>query len=414
MRRIFALRFIIIIVFLLLDWYIFVTLRSLLQNSSEKLRAIVLCAHVTVSIASIIAIFSVSYLSDKTHTRNYVLSFLVMLFVSKVLITLFFLIDDIRRLIIWAVQRITQPHLELGTNEDSTISRSVFLSWIGGVLATLFFGSMAYGFSNKYNYKIKRVKLHFPNLPDAFDKMKILQISDIHSGSFSNKAVVNKGIDMMLNEKADAILFTGDLVNDRAAEMSDYIDIFSRLNAPMGVYSVLGNHDYGDYVEWPTEKAKEDNLEQLKKIQAKMGWRLLMNEHVALEKDGQQIALLGVENWSASRGFSRHGKLNEAHAGTEKYPFKILMSHDPSHWDAEIRPKYPDIDLTLSGHTHGMQFGVELPHFRWSPVKWAYKQWADLYENGNQKIYVNRGYGFIGYPGRVGILPEITIIQLNK
>jgi predicted MPP superfamily phosphohydrolase len=321
------------------------------------------------SVASISAIFSISYLSDKTNTRYYVFSFLVMLFVSKLLIVLFFFVDDIRRFGIWILHKFTQPkpHAEKG----SGISRSVFLSWMGGALGTLFFGSMAYGFSNKYNYKIKRVNLHFSNLPDAFNGMKIVQISDIHSGSFSNKAAVNKGMDMILKENADIILFTGDLVNNRAEEMNDYIDVFNRLKAPMGVYSILGNHDYGDYVQWDTEKAKQDNLEQLKNVHAQMGWRLLLNEHVVLEKENEQIALLGIENWSAMRNFSRHGKLNEAHAGTEKYPFKILMSHDPTHWDAEVRPKYPDIDLTLSGHTHGMQFGVELPHFRWSPVKWV-------------------------------------------
>ncbi len=195
--------------------------------------------------------------------------------------------------------------------------------------------------------------------------------------------------------------------------MNDYKDVFSRLKAPMGVFSTLGNHDYGDYTPWPTEAAKKENLDRLKNIEAEMGWKLLMNEHVVLEKNNQQIALIGVENWSASSRFPKHGRLDLAYPGTEKYPFKILMSHDPSHWDAQVRPDYPEIDLTLAGHTHGMQFGVELPHFKWSPVQWMYKEWAGLYEKGRQKLYVNRGYGFIGYPGRVGILPEITVIELG-
>ena len=216
-----------------------------------------------------------------------------------------------------------------------------------------------------------------------------------------------------VNKIISAFSFTGDLVNDRSTEMQDYMDVFNRLNAPMGVFSTLGNHDYGDYVQWPSNGiSKAQNLENLKKVHADLGWRLLMNEHVVLERGGEQIALLGIENWSNKARFPKHGRMDLAHPGTEKYPFKILMSHDPSHWDAEVKPNYPDVDLVLSGHTHGMQFGVEIPGFKWSPVQYMYKQWDGLYEDGRQKLYVNPGYGFIGYPGRVGILPEITVITL--
>jgi predicted MPP superfamily phosphohydrolase len=201
-------------------------------------------------------------------------------------------------------------------------------------------------------------------------------------------------------------------VNNKADEMDEYRDLFAQLRAPLGVYSVLGNHDYGDYVKWDTEEQKIANLNALKKVHADMGWRLLMNEHVVLERDGAQIALLGVENWGAKASFPKYGQLDRAYAGAEKYPFKILMSHDPSHWDAQVRKEYSDIDLMLSGHTHGMQFGVEIPGFRWSPVQYIYNQWAGLYDDGKQKLYVNRGYGFLGYPGRVGILPEITVLEL--
>jgi predicted MPP superfamily phosphohydrolase len=227
---------------------------------------------------------------------------------------------------------------------------------------------------------------------------------------------VAHGVQMILDQKPDLILFTGDLVNNLASEMQDYIAVFSRLQAPLGVYSILGNHDYADYVkEWPTRTAKAENLAALKATHGKMGWRLLLNENLPLERNGEQIGLLGIENWSASRAFSRYGDMEKTYAGADKYPFKILMSHDPTHWDAMVRPEYPDIDLTLSGHTHGAQFGIENPWFRWSPVQWVYRQWAGLYEEGKQKIYVNRGYGFIGYPGRVGILPEITVLELfNK
>jgi predicted MPP superfamily phosphohydrolase len=279
---------------------------------------------------------------------------------------------------------------------------------VGGTV----FGTLVYGFGNKYRYQVSRMRMSFKNLPAAFKGMRIVHISDIHSGSFTDKEAVEKGIKKILKEKPDMILFTGDLVNDRASEMKDYMDVFSQLKAPFGVYSTLGNHDYGDYARWESIEAKKENLEQLKQVHKNMGWRLLMNEHVVLEKGGDRIALLGIENWGAKGNFSKYGKMEEAYPGAEQYPFKILMSHDPSHWDAEVRTKYNDIDLTLAGHTHGMQFGLELPGFKWSPIKYMYKQWAGLYEAGDQRLYVNRGFGFLGYPGRIGILPEITVIEL--
>ena len=216
-----------------------------------------------------------------------------------------------------------------------------------------------------------------------------------------------------MKEKPDVILFTGDLVNNTTDEMDDYADVFSQLKAPMGVYSTLGNHDYGDYQQWESPDHKKANLEKMKEVQAALGWRLLMNEHVSLQKGDDKVALIGIENWSAKARFPKYGNLEKAHAGSDTYPFKILMSHDPSHWKAEVLEKYPDIDLMLAGHTHGMQFGVEIPGFKWSPVQYVYKEWAGLYAQANQKLYVNRGFGFIGYPGRVGILPEITVLELS-
>ena len=215
-----------------------------------------------------------------------------------------------------------------------------------------------------------------------------------------------------MEHEPDLVFFTGDLVNNVATEMDGFIDVFSNIKAPMGVFSILGNHDYGDYVKWPSKAAKEDNLNRLKEIHGEMGWRLLLNENVTLEKDGESIALIGIENWGAKGNFSRYGDLQKAYEGTGSHPFKILLSHDPSHWEAQVCKDYKDIDLMFSGHTHGMQFGVELPGFRWSPVQYMYKQWAGIYRNSKQKLYVNRGFGFLGYPGRVGILPEITLIEL--
>jgi predicted MPP superfamily phosphohydrolase len=406
---------IVVVIILIIDFYVFNTVRSLTHHSGEKTKLIVYSAYLTVSALCLIVIILFPFIQFfQTHPffRNYVFAIIIGLFFAKIIASVFFLIDDIRRGAVWLMGKIFPNTGVDFVQEDGQISRSVFLSWLGIGLGSGLFGTLLYGFSNKYNYQIKRVQLSFDNLPASFKGMKILQISDIHSGSFTNKKAVKHGVDMILNEKADLILFTGDLVNDKADEMKNYMDVFNRLSAPMGVFSTLGNHDYGDYTSWPSDEAKKENLERLKKIHGELGWRLLMNEHVILEKNNEQIALLGIENWSHSNRFPKYGRMDLAYPGTEKYPFKILMSHDPSHWDAQVRTNYPDIDLALAGHTHGMQFGVELPHFKWSPVQWMYKEWAGLYEEGKQKLYVNRGYGFIGYPGRVGILPEITVIEL--
>jgi hypothetical protein len=397
-----------------IDFYVFQVVKMLCQGSSPRTKSIIFTGYWALSIAVIILFLFLPFLNTERwpkNFRNYVFATIVGFFFAKLLASVFFLIDDIRRAIQWAVGKIFFRNTE-GDSGNEGITRSLFLSWLGLGIGGGLISSLVYGFSNKYNYHIRTVPLQFSNLPPAFRGLRIVQISDIHSGSFDNKKAVEKGVQQILDLKPDLILFTGDLINDRATEMIGYEDLFSRLKAPMGVFSTLGNHDYGDYVQWPNQEARDQNIELLKNIQAGMGWRLLMNEHVVLEKEGQEIALIGIENWSAKARFPKHGKMWEAYPGAEKYPFKILMSHDPSHWDAEVRPKYGDIDLTLAGHTHGMQFGVEIPGFKWSPVKYVYDKWAGLYEEGKQKLYVNRGYGFIGYPGRVGILPEITLIEL--
>jgi len=403
-------------IMLLLNAYVFQALKTVTSSAGEKTRMVIHTCYWILSIVTLICLVSFPYimsLQTSRFFRNYIFAILVGLFLAQLIGAVFFLVDDFRRGGIWLISKLFPGRTIPLVTKTGGISRSVFLSWLGLGIGGGMFGTLLYGFSNKYNYQIKRIKLSFPNLPLAFRGMKIVQISDIHSGSFQNKPAVQHGVDMIMKEKADLILFTGDLVNDRHDEMDNYIEVFNQLKAPMGVYSTLGNHDYGDYVSWPSDEAKRKNLEQLKQVHEKLGWRLLMNEHVALERDNQFIALLGIENWGAKARFPKYGKMSEAYPGSEKYPFKILMSHDPSHWDAEVRIKYPDIDLMLAGHTHGMQFGIENPYFKWSPVQWVYKEWAGLYEAGRQKLYVNRGYGFIGYPGRVGILPEITVIELG-
>lgn len=408
---------VIALIMLLLDFYVFQAVRTVTQTLSDKTRMIIHIGYWVLSVLTLLALLSFPYiqlLQNSKFYRNYIFAILVGLFFAKLIAALFFLTDDLRRIALWLMSKIFPgTGAQYMSDNGGGIPRSTFLSWLGLGVGGSLFGTLLYGFSNKYNYQVKRLKLSFPNLPESFRGMKMVHISDIHSGSFQNKKAVEHGIDMILQEKPDLIVFTGDLVNDRASEMEEYKSVFARLQAPMGVFSTLGNHDYGDYVSWPTREEKAANLEALKKTHADMGWRLLMNEHVAFEKGGQHIALLGIENWGAKGRFPKYGKMDLAHPGTEQIPFKILLSHDPSHWDAQIRTEYPDIDLMLSGHTHGMQFGLENPYFKWSPVQWMYKQWAGLYEEGNQKLYVNRGFGFIGYPGRVGILPEITVIELG-
>jgi predicted MPP superfamily phosphohydrolase len=406
---------IIALIIFLLDFYVFQALKTVSQQGSDRGRQAIYVTYWVVSFFTIATMLSFPYLQFLQTSkifRNYVFAILIGLFLAKLIGSLFFVADDIRRGALVLMNKIFPlSGAQYMGPEGQGIPRSTFLSWLGLGLGGTLFGTLLFGFSNKYNYQVKKIKLSFKNLPAAFKGMRMVHISDIHSGSFQDIRAVNKGIDLILKQQPDLIVFTGDLVNDRATEMDPYQNSFGRLTAPLGVFSTLGNHDYGDYVQWPTAQAKIDNLEALKKVHANMGWRLLMNEHVVLEKNGEKIALLGIENWGAKARFPKYGKMDLTYPGTENIPFKILLSHDPSHWDAQILPEYPGIDLMLSGHTHGMQFGLENPYFKWSPVQWMYKQWAGLYEQGSQKLYVNRGYGFIGYPGRVGILPEITVIE---
>lgn len=400
-----------------LDVYFFQILKLLTSSLLLRTKTIINTSYWIFSITAVLLLFLLPYLNLDTiqkGLRSTVFAIVVGLFLFKLFAAVFFLLDDIRRGVQWLWGKLFFQYADVGdTQGNPHISRSLFLSWLGIAVGGSVYASLLYGFTNKYNYKIKHIPLSFSNLPPAFKGLKIVQFSDIHSGSFTNKEAVKKGVDKIRQLKPDLILFTGDLVNNKAGEMTEYMDVFDKLRAPLGVYSIFGNHDYGDYTSWESPEQKKENLEILKGVHAKLGWRLLLDEHVPIEKDGDRIALIGIQNWSALSNFRKYGNLSKAYAGAEKYPFKILMSHDPTHWDAEVRPKFSDIDLTLSGHTHGFQFGVEIPGFRWSPVQYVYRQWAGLYRQGAQVIYVNRGYGFIGYPGRVGVLPEITLLELS-
>lgn len=400
------------------DLYVFFATKSLFNSASQRTKTIFMVGYGLVSVTAVVLVLILPYLDflkQANLLRSTIFALIFALFIAKILAGAVFLVDDIRRGLQWVAGMLFSSQnevAEIAGAANGGISRSVFLTWLGVAAGGTIFSSFVYGLGNKYKYQIKRVKLAFDNLPPAFRGLKIVQLSDIHSGSFTNPPAVNRGVDMVLAQKPDLVLFTGDLVNNRAEEMKGYMDIFSRIKAPMGVYSILGNHDYGDYYNWGTPAAKAANLEAVKALHGQLGWRLLLDENLPLEKDGARIGLVGVENISGKTGFHSYGNLAKAMQGAENYPFMILLSHDPSHWDTEVSTRYPQIDLTLSGHTHGMQFGVEVPGFRWSPVQYVYKHWAGLYGQKKQKLYVNQGYGFIGYPGRVGILPEITVIEL--
>lgn len=402
---------------ILLDIYIFQVVKVISQPLNIRLRILIFSCYWIISAGAIVAIIILPYLQFEhlaKIVKSTIFAIIAGIFFAKVVASVFFMIDDIRRGLQWVSSKLFYFNIVGQTaQEGENISRSLFLSWAGMLAGGGLFGSLLYGFGNKYRYQINKIPLLFNNLPASFKGIKIVHLSDIHCGSFNDKNAVIRGVEKIINQKPDLILFTGDLVNNIADEMQDYIEVFSMLKAPLGVYSILGNHDYGDYYQWNSPDEKKANLARLKKIHSDMGWRLLLNEHVTIEKSGEKIALLGVENWSDKARFRKYGNLNHAYSDSASYPFKILLSHDPSHWEGEVLKDYPDIDLMLAGHTHGMQFGMEVPGFKWSPVQYIYKQWAGLYTQGNQKLYVNRGFGFIGYPGRVGILPEITVFELN-
>ncbi len=414
-----ATRFIIILCLLgLAEFYSYILVRSIVKDLTPGWRTGITIAYVTFTLVCWLGFVFIRQLqsSSTPHLlRNIYTAIALGMLVAKILVLLVMLIDDLRRLITSLIAAVAFHNSPTSEGISQPIERSQFLKNTAIVLAGLTLGGFTLGIRNRYNYRVRKIKLSFANLPAAFKGLKIVQISDIHTGSFDNHAAVAHGIERVMDQKADIILFTGDLVNNVSIEVDEkYHEIFSRLKAPMGVYSTLGNHDYGDYVQWPTPEAKVANLDTLKQIHASMGWKLMMNEHIVFERGTDKIALLGIENWGAKANFPKYGDMSRAYAGLKEknVPFKILMSHDPSHWEAQVRKEYKDVDLTLSGHTHGMQFGIDSKIFKWSPVQYIYKQWAGIYQEDNQYLYVNRGFGFLGYPGRLGILPEITVIEL--
>ena len=366
---------------------------------------------------SVAAILFIAYQFTKfdrsvgqTKMTMITLGLLLLVLIPKLILTLILFFEDVYRILSGSISKI------LGATTDSFLpERRKFVSQVALAIAAIPFGSLIYGMTlGKYNYKVIKQQIFFPDLPDAFDGFKITQISDVHSGSFDNPEKINYAIDLINEQEADMILFTGDIVNTHAKEMLPWIETFNRIKKyEYGKYSVLGNHDYGEYVDWKSEKDKDQNFHAIKDSYGKIGFELMLNEHKYIHKGADKIALVGVENWGVK--FKKAGDLNKASEGLTESEFKILMSHDPSHWDAEVNKHHKDFHLMLSGHTHGLQFGIEIPgFFKWSPAQYVYEQWAGLYEKAGKYIYVNRGFGFHAYPGRVGIMPEITVIELKK
>ncbi|MBD0833507.1 metallophosphoesterase [Aestuariibaculum sediminum] len=347
-----------------------------------------------------------------THRHAFAFGFFIALLVPKMILLIAMLGEDIFRV----PQAIYRYFTEGNSAEGNYFaSRRQFISKIALGISAIPFASILYGiYKGKYNFKVLKYTLTFEDLPEAFDGYKVTQISDVHSGSFDNVDKVEYAIDLINEQNSDVILFTGDMVNNKADELKPYQKIFSNLKAKDGLYSVLGNHDYGDYVAWESEEAKHQNLEDLKALQREIGFDLLLNESRFIERGGQRLALVGVENWGTG-GFKKAGDLQKATKQVEANDFKILMSHDPTHWEKKVKNDDNHYHLTLSGHTHGMQFGIEIPGwFKWSPAKWRYKYWAGMYNEAGRYLNVNRGFGYLAFPGRVGIWPEITVIELKK
>lgn len=412
-------RFIIpIVVWFLLDLYAFFGLRTITAKWSPLAAQTthILYWGVDILILAIILYFGYIGKFEQGPTKNvgWVLSMIVISIVPKLIVVAVLGLEDVGRGMA-GLFTFGQKIFGFSEPKDFIPERRTFVSQIAfGIAAIPFLGLLYGSIKGKYDYRVHRVRLKFKDLPDAFDGFRITQLSDIHSGSLDDMDAVKRGIELANKQESDLLVFTGDFVNNRADELDEWLEHFGSLKARYGKYSILGNHDYGDYVKWPSLDAKRQNMEKLLQHQKQMGFKMLLNSHTRIEKDGQSIVLAGVENWGNRRGFAKYGDLSKALHGVKNEEFTILLSHDPSHWDEVTLKNENLVHLTLSGHTHGMQFGVEIPGFKWSPSQYVYPRWAGVYAAQDRHLYVNRGFGFLGYPGRVGILPEITVIELLK
>lgn len=402
---------------MVIDIYALSAIKIFFKNRSVRFLRILAIGFWLISALSIAGLFIYHFSGTSLlsfHQRTILMAFLFVSYFSKAIIMVISFLGEI----VDGVENLffKKKRVEIIENKktDSGMTRGEFIKKAAVATAALPFTTLSFGLVNGvHNYRIVFKKIPLPNLPDAFHGIRIGQISDVHSGSFFDKKSVIGGVELLGQQKTDLIFFTGDLVNNETKEVDAYVDIFKKVKAPLGVYSTLGNHDYGNYRPWPNQKAKDQNLRDMHLAHELLGWNLLNNENHIVELGGEKLAILGVENWGTGR-FPKYGDLAKAHSGTDDAAVKLLLSHDPSHWDAQVMPEFNDIDIMFAGHTHGFQFGIETNNFRWSPSQYLYKQWADLYQKENQYLYVNRGFGFLGFPGRIGIEPEITIFELVK
>jgi len=407
----------ILILILCIDLYSFQAIKTIghnLDNGPRKLLYSIFWFITGLVMIMLITSMFKQFMTWPKAIRVYLTGFMMVVYVCKLIIVIFLLADDGIRLGKW-IYSLFATEREIIAPKDPQITRSLFISQTALVVAAIPFAALIYGMIfGAFDYNIRRIKLAFSNLPKSFDGLKILQISDIHTGSFVETKHLQHAVDMINAEKADIVLFTGDMVNSKTDEVFPYVDVLKQIKAPMGVFCSLGNHDYGDYYQWDSKEEKVNNLAQLFEVYEKMGWDLLTNANRIISRNGESIAIAGCENWGAFARFPKYGDLSKTTRNLENIPFTILMSHDPSHWEAQVLQSPHHIDLMLAGHTHGMQFGVDTKLIKWSPVQYMYKEWAGLYRKGSQYLYVNRGLGFIGYPGRAGIRPEITIFELSS
>ncbi len=408
-----------ILILLSVDLYFYRALKGTFKNLPSFPNTILKVSYwlftlFTIGFMFYAASFFIAQTPPPKFARTYIMGVLLIIALSKLIGSIFLMVYDLLKLTTWLSKKILKKSIT-PTEKSNGISRIEFLKKTALIASIIPFSTLMFGvLKSAFDYTIHQQKLKIPNLPSAFKGLKIVQISDIHTGSFISTAPLEKAIKLIAQQQPDVIFFTGDLVNDITEEALPFIDTLKTITAPMGVYSILGNHDYGDYFYKKEDlEGKAHNYQLMEAVHKKLGWKLLRNENHILEKENERLAILGVENWGSELRFQKFGDIDKAKVGCLATDVKLLLSHDPTHWDAHVLPNHPDIAATFSGHTHGMQFGVEIPGFKWSPSQYIYKNWAGLYEQKQQQLYVNRGLGFIGYPGRVGILPEITVIELS-
>jgi len=412
MSRIVGLAIFLLFIFLI-DLYSYQGFKSIVQGLATNKQVLFKRFFWIISVAGLIitALFFI-YLRSSENSLFFRMVFtaVFILFIVKLVWSIFLGIDDLIRLVQWVIGQFRSPD----PASDGGVSRKQFIVNTGALISASLGAALTYGVTvGSHHYKLTRQKLQLKGYSKSLHGLRLVQISDIHSGSFWNKKAVAKGVDMILEQSADLVFFTGDLVNNRAEEFEPYLELFGRIQAPLGVYSVLGNHDYADYVPEYTPEQRKENVDKLARSYEQMGWTLLRNEAKRIPVKDSSINVIGVENWSASMRFPKYGDLKKAVQDVDLRELNLLLSHDPTHWKGQVLKEYPEIDVTFSGHTHGMQFGIETAGFKWSPVQYIYKEWAGLYERGMQKLYVNRGYGYLGYPGRLGIRPEITVFDIE-